>query len=431
MVSKNNYQIAVPKRLCQKLNAELTAKRIRKNEADKKAVLVRELMKNQSRDDLYKTWVNFSSDKLIELLGRKTYVAQIERLKEWGVIIRTNSFYAGNAPDRFQEKKPFPKAICLIDKFSSQRNCQFWRLTSNHSIEAVKRNFKLAPKTKTAKSLADFLSEFDVKISGVDYDQPVYQSAWNLENLYSIQQKKFFLTEDNFSGRIHTNFTQLASEIRGNLFCNEGSVNCVSLDISAMQPLLIGHMARGATVGRGRHTPTTMFTPFSSAIECYDSSVDVEQWIFDCENKLIYEKVRSLIPTSRQSFMYRVWGTQKWITFDIAKMDRKAFKRLMLQVIFDRNEQTVDHPVWDAIKKLYPTIAQFIWDLKTDDYKNAAKVSQIWEVEIMIHQIAAEHIRRGIPIITVHDEIITPAPDETRPIMTETFSQLGLKPTIH
>ena len=49
----------------------------------------------------------------------------------------------------------------------------------------------------------------------------------------------------------------------------------------------------------------------------------------------------------------------------------------------------------------------------------------------MIHKIAAEHIRRGIPIITVHDEIVTPAPDVTRRIMRRAFEDIGLNPAIH
>ena len=174
-----------------------------------------------------------------------------------------------------------------------------------------------------------------------------------------------------------------------------------------------------------------MCRPFFTAIKCYNQVNDLDQWIADCENREIYEKVQRSIPTHRQRFTYCVWGTRKRILSNTATMDPKAFKRLMLQVIFDRNEQAVGHPVWDTIKQLYPTIAQYIWDLKSDDYKNAVRVSQIQEVEIMIHDIGAEHIRRGIPIITVHDEIVTPLPDESRQMMKEAFARLGLNPTIH
>ncbi len=244
------------------------------------------------------------------------------------------------------------------------------------------------------------------------------------------------MTEDSFSGRIHTNFTQLQTETRKRIFCNQLNAYCVGLDVSAMQPLLIGYAAR-ETIHQEAHQPATqthtlsMCPAFLEPDIKIQTAIDVDQWIEDCEQRQIYEKVQRLIPTNRQRFKYRVWATQKRIPFNTATMNRKAFKRLMLQVIFDRNEQAVGHPVGDTIKQLYPTIAQFIWDLKTEDYKNAARVSQIQEVKIMIHQIAAEHIRRGIPIITVHDEIVTPLPSETRQIMKEAFARLGLNPTIH
>jgi hypothetical protein len=157
-------------------------------------------------------------------------------------------------------------------------------------------------------------------------------------------------------------------------------------------------------------------------------------WIADCENQQIYERLQSIIPTSRQKFVYQIWGTNRRIPSNTATMTRKQFKRLVLQVIFDRKEQTANHPVWQAIENHYPTIARGIQLLKSGNwdgaYKTAAKFSQIWEVEIMIHKIAAEHIRRGIPIITVHDEIVTPAPELTRRIMKQEFANIGLNPAI-
>jgi hypothetical protein len=182
-----------------------------------------------------------------------------------------------------------------------------------------------------------------------------------------------------------------------------------------------------------QNTSTTMFTGFSFARTCYTN--DIEQWIRDCESGVLYEKLRSLVPTHRQKFEYAVWNTSRVIPIDIAKMTAKRFKRQVLQVLFDRNEQAKNNPIWEAIENHYPTIARGIQLLKSgkghEAYKTAAKLSQIWEVEIMIHKIAAEHIRRGIPIITVHDEIVTPAPELTRRIMKQEFANIGLNPAIH
>ena len=169
-----------------------------------------------------------------------------------------------------------------------------------------------------------------------------------------------------------------------------------------------------------------MFTAFSFASTCYNS--DIEQWIRDCESGCLYEKLRSLIPTHRQKFAYAVWDPSRTIPIDITKMTAKRFKRQVLQVLFDRNEQAEGNPIWEAISNHYPTIANYIWQLKRQDYKQAARVSQQLEVSILIHQVAAEHARRGLPIITIHDEIITPDEPTTRRIMRRAFSDIGLSP---
>ena len=234
--------IAIPQALSVKLRSAVADRTIRKGEADKKAVLIREMLRHQFRDDLYNDWINIHSRKLIRILGRSTYVKQLNRLIDWGVILRTNSFYAGNAPDRFSDKEPFPKAIVLLDGYRNHSNCEFWPISSKHSANAVRDSFTLKPETETARQLAEYLPEFSLRITGDELRLKEFRTAWTLENIDAIQSKRFFMTEDSFSGRIHTNYTQLKSEARNKLFVDNRPV--VSLDVSSMQPLLLGWMAR-------------------------------------------------------------------------------------------------------------------------------------------------------------------------------------------
>jgi hypothetical protein len=48
----------------------------------------------------------------------------------------------------------------------------------------------------------------------------------------------------------------------------------------------------------------------------------------------------------------------------------------------------------------------------------------------MVDGIAREHFEQGLPIVTIHDEIITATPNETRRIMKSSFANIGLSPTI-
>ena len=263
-------KIAIPQALSAKLRSAVADRTIRKGEADKKAVLVREMLRHQFRDDLYNDWINFGSEKLIRILGRATYTKQLNRLIDWGVILRTSSFYAGNAPDRFSDKEPFPKAIVLLDGFRNHSNCEFWQISSQHSVNAVRDSFALKPRTETARQLAECLPEFNLRIADDELRLKQFRSAWTLENIDAIQSKRFFMTEDRFSGRIHTNYSQLQSEARNKLFVDNRPV--VSLDVSSMQPLLLGFMARE-----------------SVSLNCYN---DVEEWINDCQNGTLYKRIR-------------------------------------------------------------------------------------------------------------------------------------------
>jgi hypothetical protein len=250
-------KIAIPIRLATLLHREVRAGRMKKGSADKAAVLVRELMKHSFRNDLHGNWVNLHSRKLFDLLGKKTYARLLMRLESLGVIYRTKAFYAGNGQDR--GVKPFPKALCLDRKYGSHKQCEFWTLSSSHSINAVQRSYNLNPRTDTARALAEIFPEFELRISGDDYSQADFKSVWNLENIDAIQRQKYFLTEDSTSGRIHSTFTQLTKATRQKLFTENRNV--ASLDVSAMQPLLIGWAIREGVIEKVASfcdtTPTT------------------------------------------------------------------------------------------------------------------------------------------------------------------------------
>jgi hypothetical protein len=169
--------------------------------------------------------------------------------------LRTNSFYSGNAREQYPELEPFPKAIVLLDGYRDHSNCEFWQISSQHSVNAVRDSFTLNPRTETARQLAEYLPEFNLRIADGELRLKQFRAAWTLENIESIQSKRFFMTEDSFSGRIHTNYSQLKSEARNKLFVGNRSV--VSLDVSCMQPLLLGFMARESA------------SPARTATNCY------------------------------------------------------------------------------------------------------------------------------------------------------------------
>lgn len=452
--------VAIPTALRDLLGRNWAGGTISKLNADKSAILIRSLMRHLFRDDLYGRWINYHSDNLIELLG-KDYTKVLRLLQDLKVIHRTRSFYAGNARDQYPELEPFPKAIVVVEEFSNHNNCRFWELSNKRSIDAIAKSFTLKPRSRAAFSLAEMLPDFGLMINEADFKQRTFKQAWTLENITAIDNSQLFMTEDRFSGRVHTNFTQLPKVVRERMFLNNDRQTLSSLDVSAMQPLLLGWAARENIKTQARNAtlcytsskqPTqsprhdnqviySMMPEMINATTCYRSSGDVEKWINECQGGTLYKRIRSLIPTTRQRFEYRSLKkkgmsearnrtTRKRFTVDLSRMSDSTFKRQVLQVLFDRNEQSKRNPIWKAISSNYPTIADYIWELKRHDHKQAVRMLQQMEVQILIHQVAAEHARQGLPIVTVHDEIITPDDTATRAIMQRAFSEIGLTPLI-
>lgn len=504
-------RIAIPKKLASLLKNQLDGKHISKLEADKCGLLAREILKHANRKDLYKNFVNIGTDKLIGLLGKRSYKNVVDHLIDSKVIIRTESYYAGNGADMGVDT--FPKAITLLDEYNKQDQCEFWNVSTRHSIEAIAKSYKTKTKSKIAADLAEIMQEFDVNTTGCTGKEKFMRCKWTLENINSVNERKFFMTEDNFSGRLHTNFTQMNSAARKQIFTIEGKRSVKSLDISSMAPLAIGWLVREGAgnsfleledcmegreeVGDSElvagnylyslnnvshpHAITSYSSPPNlqnpslstmlvhsslkknllnhsnssqiitsntpSASFCQEKSAQknaswyipilnntnkrVKGWIDDCQSGDLYPRIRSLIPTTDQRFEYCDVRTRNRFTVDLSKLSPKAFKKQVLTVIYDRNEQSIKNPVWKIIQRQYPEIADFIHQIKADDrHREMSRLTQTLERKIMVDRIARAHFEQGLPIVTVHDEIITATPNDTRRIMKSKFAEMGLTPTI-
>ena len=409
MVGLRGNCIAIPTPLRDLLGRSWAGGTISKLDADKSAILIRSLMRHLFRDDLHGRWINYHSDNLIDLLGKRSYTKVLQLLEDSKVIHRTKAFYAGNAREQYPELEPFPKAIVVVEEFSNHNNCRFWELSNQRSIDAVAKSFTLKPRSPAAYSLAEMLPDFGLTINEADFKQRTFKQAWTLENINAIDNRQLFMTEDRFSGRVHTNFTQLPKFVRGRLILNNDRQSLSSLDVSSMQPLLLGWAAReniniqadNATICydspkhptqsplHDKQNTYSMMLQMRNATTCYRSSGDVEKWINDCQNGTLYKRIRSLIPTTRQRFEYRSLTTRKRFMVDLSRMSDSTLNGGCCKFCLIGMSRQKETQFGAAISNHYPTMADYIWELKRQDYKQAARMSQQMEVQILIQQVAA------------------------------------------
>ncbi len=115
----HQFQIAIPTALRRKLQHEIKEKTIRKGEADKMAVLVREIMKHSVFAMTFtNTWVNLCHrDSLSELIGQEDLFSRQSKsapgVRMFFIALRRTT--PATRPSRFaRHRARFPKSSCIV-----------------------------------------------------------------------------------------------------------------------------------------------------------------------------------------------------------------------------------------------------------------------------------------------------------------------------
>lgn len=109
---------------------------------------------------------------------------------------------------------------------------------------------------------------------------------------------------------------------------------------------------------------------------------------------------------------------------DIAK------KHLFEAVFFGRHKH--HYALEEDFKKLYPGVYDFIRATKRKDYRHLAHALQRTESQFVIHTVCNRLMRDhpDLPVLTIHDSILTSDPVLVRNIMAHEFWKLGLMPQL-
>ena len=103
---------------------------------------------------------------------------------------------------------------------------------------------------------------------------------------------------------------------------------------------------------------------------------------------------------------------------------------MSLQVLMEPHQASIAHPLWAILNQFFPAIAALITDLKTTTHINLSQRLQKLEAHIMLDLVSGRHQEIELPILTIHDEIITPDPNRSEEIIKKAFLNFGISPTI-
>lgn len=203
-------------------------------------------------------------------------------------------------------------------------------------------------------------------------------------HLRTITDKEFRFTQDDFSGRIHTNVTNLYKPLRGLLRVDDYPSSLGEIDIKNSQPLFLGLAAK-------------------------KSGFADPEYLALVEQGQLYDRLAQLMGILRES------AKAEFIKMLYAK---NGF-RSTLKGLFER---------------LFPKTAAYIFKMKSKDHRRLARQMQEAERRFVIDTVC-QRIFREIPgcfLTTIHDSILVMPKDcdQVQSIMLEEFARFGLTPNL-
>jgi hypothetical protein len=250
-------------------------------------------------------------------------------------------------------------------------------------------------------------------------------------------------------GRVHTNLTNLKSDLRQ--FLRVDGSPLVNLDIANSQPMFLGLLLNASsslknplgsedgvvnpekrkllelldpycTLTRSRPTPTPPPPPLRSHLINIDQVV-MEQYLECVFQGKLYETLGACVGLTRKQAK---GGVLHALYCDTRKWRRR---RKDLEKTYPETALT-----FEAFDKLFPGLMEAVDAWKSEDYTRLSKAMQRLEAYVM-YQIICDRIRRESSdtwLATIHDSILCHPRDAeyVRSVMVEEFAGIGARPTI-
>ncbi len=280
--------------------------------------------------------------------------------------------------------------------------------------------------------------EIAIKFYNPDIEIPVNPIFWlysQLRVVHSIHNKQFRFKVDDTGYRLHTNLTNIKSELRN--FITFNGVKLVSVDYSNSQPLLSTLFLKNSYWSAVKQNSSELHytdirykddevkfindiislikTSTYTMIPTFKKSCDIDTYVSLCENGELYEFIQEKLSLSDNS--------------------RKAVKIAVFQMLFTNNRfigQAKAEPK-RAFKRLFPCVYDVLSLIKKGDSRLLPILLQRIESEIILNRVAKriEIERPYLPLFTIHDSVVSTLGNELyiQCVMKEEMEKaIGLSP---
>jgi hypothetical protein len=277
----------------------------------------------------------------------------------------------------------------------------------------VRRAGQLAnPALQDSKKLGKF-SLKDLESRGIpQLSDPNEQYKFAINGLTKLDNNDIDCTVDGTVGRMHTNLTNLKSDLRN--LITYGAESLVSLDITNSQPYL-------ATVLTNPEFYNKAEKPAGKTLKTLrDHPLNLPKELTNKQSPLMLVKLRELADkedfkvyrnlvskTGLESVDLYEYMKEKCSEHGISFANRGEVKEGMFEVLFSRNGY--HSKAKKLFKELFPSVDNLFRTIKQEDHRLLPILLQRIESEVVLRVITKKIGKRypAIPMFTIHDSIAT------------------------
>jgi hypothetical protein len=390
-----------------------------KNEEVARAVLDHLIVFGAFRRD--GDWVQCHHEAMAELLGgRRAWDRARNGLLDRGTIESDDRYWTGHQSKSYRLG---PEWLgCELERF----NLRDRRLAAS---------VKAAQDRRARRDLWQehhYHLERQIERATIDIDEtlrwargkPEWKRAKGARLIELIKVGASLMTLSRNTGRLFSVVTQLPRDLRRSLRIDGEPF--VELDISNSQPLLLASINVHFFINnRRRKEKEESGESFSLSTNVARNDVrfwmidgmqiDVDDFVDVCESGTFYEELAEAAGMPCET-----------------AADRDRVKVLAFRILFGRDRP--NDPRWIGFKRRWPTMAALLAAIKADDHRNAARLLQKTESNLMVDGVGARlaHEHPHIPLLTIHDAVLTPDPfvETVRDFVLGTWAQVGLTPRL-
>jgi hypothetical protein len=288
------------------------------------------------------------------------------------------------------------------------------------------------------RKLADpSLRDFDVKNN--KYKDPFTQFTSSYINADRIADAEFLLKVDTNVFRLHTNLSNVRSELRHCL--TYGGQNLISIDIKNSQPYLATTILNQGYWNSGERNPTISIKEIvnNPIKQVFNTTNSYNSFIMLVNNAVLQagSDLQRFIGLVTQGAFYEYLSEMMAAELGTTYATRKQVKVAVFQVLFTDNRYLgqADAAPKRVFKDHFPSVYEIFALIKKKDKTLLPRLLQRIESHLIL-QVATKRIARErprLPIFTIHDSIATTQGNENyvkRVLEEELFKATGYLPKL-